>query len=155
MCLIRCNVKIRTTQLSGPGVTEWPGNYRRNHKQKHAQGGYWGETGDAEENPRGIEAGNPVYGVCEHYTEGLRSPGTDDRITKLNHRRHVTTVRIPIMWLYQDREHNTDSDDWARHRQMEDYSPWSWRGATGGTGKNDQRCTVIWRESLSIEDTVS
>ena len=85
MCLIRCDVWIKTARSGGSGICGRPGHHRRNLPQEPAGDRLRAETDTARRSTGGAEESSTVHRTRGRGIEGVRSPGTDNRITEPYH----------------------------------------------------------------------
>jgi len=92
MCMIRCNVRMRTARSGGSGVLGRPGHHGSDCQLESAGNRLRGETDIAQRSTGGAEDSSAVYRTRGHGTDGVRSQGTDSRITEADDRPANTTV---------------------------------------------------------------
>jgi len=97
MCLSCCDVRIRTARSGGSGVSGRPGHHRRNCQQEPAGDRLRWETDTARRSTGGAEVSSTVPQTRGYRTEGVRSPGTDNRITETDHGPANTTIPTSTM----------------------------------------------------------
>jgi len=155
MWLIHCDVRLRSTRLSGSGDSWWLGHHRSNCLQGHPEGGLYGETDDAGWGAPGAQKSSTVHGSCDYCTEDLRSPGTDNRIAQGDHRPHLMTVSNPPLQPYRNWASNTNSEAPTGWGPAETGSTSNRRRTPGGVGCDDPGWTAIRRSSPRCEDAFS
>ena len=86
MCLICCDVRIRTTRPRGSGAHGRPGHRRRNRQQEPAGDRLWGETDISGKRTGGVEDSGGIHRTGGHGAEGARPPSKDIMATEADHR---------------------------------------------------------------------
>jgi len=155
MCLICCNVRIRTKWPSGCGVHGWPSLHRRKCELEHTGRRFRGETDDVGHGTGGAEAGSRVHRMGERCAEGVQSPSSDNRVTVADHPTTGPTVPTARVRPHQDGEHYQETGDWSRRTQDTTSSRWNWWTTLGQSAGNFAGHTAIWRGSQRFDDTDS
>jgi len=155
MCLIHCDVSIRTAQPGGPGVRGLSGHLRRTRRPESTGWRRCGETDDARPGTAGAEESCTVYWTHKHRTESSWSSIPDTRITEAGHRPTGTTGSAPPVLLYRDGNQNQSPDIRGGQSQEDTRGPRDRRGCTGAISTDDLRHTAIRRGCPQFEDAVS
>jgi len=155
MCLIRCDVRIRTARSGGSGVRGWPGHHRRNCQQEPAGDRLRGETDTAPRSTGGTEESSVVHRTRGHCTEGVRSPGTNNRTTEANYRPADTTVPTPGMRPLDVPTTAGQIEAGTEGSQENAQDGRNGRRPTTGTGRYDTGRQTIGTGGQSFEDAVS
>jgi len=154
MCLIHCDVRIRTARSGGTGVCGRPGHHRRNRQQGPAGNRLRGETEIAWRSTAAAMESSTVYQTRDHGTDGVQFPGTDHRITETDHGPTVTTVPASRVRPLSVRTTVGDIQPGAGRGQENPEIGGNGRGSTTRTWRYDTGRQTIARRSPSCEDAV-
>jgi len=155
MCLIHCDVRIWTAWLSRSDVRRGPRHRRRNCPQPPAGDRLWRETDSAGRCTGGAEESSEVHQTRGHGTQGVRSPGTDNSITKADYGPAVTTVPPSAVRPLDVRSTVRDIETGARTSQENSESGRNRQRATTGVGRDETAHMTIRSRSPSFENAVS
>ena len=153
--MIHCDVWISPARSGGHSVRPWSGHHRRNRQYEYTGDRLPQKSNHAERDTRGVEAGGPVHGTCEHSIEGVWASGWDHPATEGDYGPQVPTIPPLPVQQYPYREPDMDCTSWAEQSLVEACSSRNGRGTTGKVGINDPGCPAIWRRSPRIEDAFS
>ena len=155
MCSICCDVRIRTARSGGSGVRGRPGHHSRNCQQKPDGDQLRGETGCTGRSTGSAELGGTVYRTHGHGTEGVWSPGTDNRITDADYGPAITTLPASGLRSFNIRATAGDIEAGVGRLQEDPKNGGNGREPTTGPGPHDTRRHTMGRRSLSFEEAVS
>jgi len=150
MCLVGCDVRIRTAQPGGSGVCGRPGHHRRNSEQKPAGDRFWGETDIAGRTRQGAKESSAVYRTRGHGTNGVRSPGTDNCGTDTDQGPADTAVPASKVRSFNDRTTVRDVQTGSGDGQENSECGRKRQRATTGVGRYDTGHTTLKGRSQSI-----
>jgi len=154
MSLVRCDVKLNGTP-SGPGIGRRPGHHHGTHQHRQRQHRVRTTDGGVCANTRGIDAGSTILPTNPRSTDGLRAPTTDHQPTTAGYRPASKAVLAPTMRPYSTRAINADSEERTGRSLEVTSGPRNQRRDATRVGRDDPRCTTIWRGSPRFQDAVS
>jgi len=155
MCSIGHNVRMGITQPGGSGVCGWSGHHRRNGEQERTGGRLQGETDIPGRIEGGAQQSRAVHQTHGHSTEGVRSPGPDNRGTETNHGPAGTAVPIPRVWSLGVPTTAGSIETGTGGSQEHPEDGRSGRGPLSRIGWFDTRRQTVREPSPSPEDAVS
>jgi len=155
MCLICCDVRIRTAWPGGSGVHGWPGHHRRNRPQKPAGDRRQGETDLTGRSTGGAKEKSRWYWIRGYGTECVWSPSTYNRITEADHGPAITTVPVSAVRPFDIRTTVEGIETRAGWSQVNSESGRNGQRALTGVGRYDVRRSTIRTGSPSCEDAVT
>jgi len=155
MCLIRCDVRFRTTRLGGSGVRGRAGHYTSNRQQVPAGDRLRGEADLARRSPGGVEECRVVYRARDDGAEGVWSPHTDNCITETDHRPAHAAVSTSRVRPLDVRPTTGNIEAAAGGSKEGSQDGRNGQRPTTGTGRHDTRRQTVGGGSRSFEDAVS
>ena len=155
MCFVCCDVRIKSSWLSGSGVSGRPGIQRSTTIRSSRWPRVRRDIGTIPTMPQGIVDCSPVHTTYGHSPEGVRSLGTDNRNTEGGCRPEGPTLPSTETWLLRNgtadmapRERPRGSPDEAGSRR-------NLGGATSRPSHIEKRRTRIWTGGEEFTDATS
>jgi len=155
MCLMRCDVRIRTTWPGGSGVRRRPGHHRMNCQQEPTGDWLRGETDIAGRNAGGAQASSAVHRTRGHGSEGVLSPSPDNRVTETDHGPANTAAPTPRVRSLDVRTTAISIEPRTGGCQENPEDGRNGWGPPSRIGWYDTRCQTVGGRSPSFEDAVS